>query len=85
MTSTLSLAERVALMRQLGVQKWREGDVEIELGPQPVEPGGTISEAVRNALKDEPQFEAPVDPIYGLTEEEQTDLFNEVISPVKRS
>lgn len=87
MTSTLSLAERVAQMRSLGVQRWREGDFEIELGPVPVEPEKpSISEAVRRAVGDVPPrigtIDA-VDPLMGLTEEEQTDLFNAVISPVK--
>jgi hypothetical protein len=67
-------------MRTLGVARWREGDFEIELGPAP------ISATVAEMPGEQPRFRANIegrDPFMNLTEEEQTDLFNAIISPVK--
>lgn len=80
MSTTSSLSERVEQMRKCGVVRWREGDFEIELGPAP------ITATVADVLGEQPRFRANIegrDPFMNLTEEEQTDLFNAVISPVK--
>ena len=87
MTTTTSLAERVEQMRKLGVARWREGDFEIELGPAPVsEPERIDAPSLEAALRQHVPLRMNVegrDPFMNLTEEEQTDLFNAVISPVK--